>query len=83
MPIEKLAVQFNDKYMIAIPRIMIAMANGVTKIDTSLAGTGKVMKYGAPYNVPTEDVLHMCALLDIETGVDPKKLIEAGHNLSK
>jgi hypothetical protein len=40
LPIEKLAVQFNDKYNNAIPRIMVAMSNGVKTIDTSLAGTG-------------------------------------------
>ena len=83
MPIEKIAVQFNDKYMMAIPRLLIAMTSGVKVIYTSLAGTGKVMKYGTSYNVSTGDVLHMSALLDIQTGIDPQKLIQCGHNMSK
>ena len=62
---------------------MIALSNGVKVIDTNVAHTGKVMDIGAPCTVATEDVLHMCALLDIKTGVDHAKLIESGNFISK
>jgi hydroxymethylglutaryl-CoA lyase len=38
---------------------------------------------GASGNVPTEDVIYLCELLGIETGVDLKKIIEVGEFISK
>ena len=49
-------------------------------IDTSVAGLG-----GCPYakgasgNVATEDVVYMLNGLEIETGIDLPKLVEAGQ----
>ena len=83
MLVEKIAVQFDEKYLIAIPSLMVEIRNGVNVFDTNLAETDKVMKNGVPYDVSTEEVLHMCPLLDIQTGVDPQKLIEVGHNMLK
>ncbi len=57
-----------------------ALCHGVTNFDTSLGGMG-----GCPYcgngraagHVPTEDFVHMCHQLGIETGYDLDKVIEA------
>ena len=52
---------------------------GVSVIDSSVSGLG-----GCPYangatgNVATEDVLYLCESLNIETGVDFQKVVEAG-----
>lgn len=53
---------------------------GVSVVDSSVAGLG-----GCPYargasgNVATEDVVYMLNGLEIHTGVDLDKLIEAGN----
>ena len=69
-----------------------ALLLGATEFDTSLGGMG-----GCPYcgngrsagHVPTEDFVHMCHQMGIETGYDLDKVIEAaviaeevvGHSL--
>ena len=58
--------------------VLAAMEAGITHIDTSIAGLG-----GCPYapgasgNLATEDVAQMLAYMDVETGLDIDKLIEA------
>ena len=69
-----------------------ALMLGATEFDTSIGGMG-----GCPYcgngraagHVPTEDLVHLCHEMGIETGYDLNKLIEAaaiaeevvGHSL--
>lgn len=80
IPREKIAVHFHDTYGQALTNIYVALLNGVSVIDSSVAGLG-----GCPYaagasgNVASEDVLYMLNGLDIETGVDLNKLIAAGR----
>ncbi|MEO8400925.1 MAG: hydroxymethylglutaryl-CoA lyase [Gammaproteobacteria bacterium] len=82
--IEKIAVHFHDTYGQALANIYAALVLGVNVIDSSVAGLG-----GCPYakgatgNVATEDVLYMLNGLDIETGVDLKKLIETGRFITR
>lgn len=80
VPIEKLAAHFHDTYGQALANILSVLQLGVSTIDSSIAGLG-----GCPYakgasgNVATEDVLYMLQGMDIETGVDLSKAIEAGN----
>jgi len=80
IPVEKLAVHFHDTYGQALVNIYVALEHGIRVIDSSVAGLG-----GCPYapgasgNVATEDVLYLLQGLGIETGVDLKKLVEAGR----
>ena len=80
VPIEQLAGHFHDTYGQALANTYAAMESGVAVFDSSVAGLG-----GCPYakgatgNVATEDLLYMLQGLDIETGVDLAKLIEAGQ----
>ena len=73
VPLEHLAVHFHDTRG-------QALAIGVSAVDASVGGLG-----GCPYakgatgNVATEDVLYMLRGMDIETGVDLDKLIDAGR----
>jgi hydroxymethylglutaryl-CoA lyase len=59
IPIKKLAVHFHDTYGQALANIYAALEQGITVIDSSVAGLG-----GCPYargasgNVATEDVLN-------------------------
>jgi hydroxymethylglutaryl-CoA lyase len=78
IPIEKLAVHFHDTYGQALANIYACLELGVSTIDSSAGGLG-----GCPYapgaggNVATEDVIYLLNGLNIETGVDLNKVIQA------
>lgn len=80
--VEKIAVHFHDTYGQAIANIYAALQNGVSVIDSSIAGLG-----GCPYakgasgNVATEDVIYLLDGLGIEHGVNLSKLITVGNNI--
>lgn len=80
VPLEQLAAHFHDTYGQALSNLLAVLQMGVSTIDSSVAGLG-----GCPYakgasgNVATEDVIYMLNGMDIETGVDLDKLLEAGR----
>ncbi len=82
-PVERLAAHFHDTYGQALANIHAVMQCGIAVIDSSIAGLG-----GCPYargatgNVATEDVIYMLDGMDIKTGVDMDKLLEAGRFIS-
>jgi isopropylmalate/homocitrate/citramalate synthase len=83
IPMKLLAVHFHDTYGQALANIYAALQAGVSIIDASVAGIG-----GCPYakgatgNVATEDVVYMLNGMDIETGIDLRKLVEAGRYIA-
>ncbi len=83
VPTEKLAVHFHDTYGQALANIYAALQVGVSVVDSAIAGLG-----GCPYakgasgNVATEDVVYMLNGLDIRTGIDFNKLLQAGWFIS-
>ncbi|XP_076456470.1 hydroxymethylglutaryl-CoA lyase, mitochondrial-like [Babylonia areolata] len=83
VPVECLAVHCHDTYGQALANILAAIQMGISVVDSSVAGLG-----GCPYargasgNVATEDVVYMLNGLNIHTGVDMHKLIEAGQYIS-
>lgn len=83
IPVDKLAVHFHDTYGQALTNIYAALQLGVSVVDSAVAGLG-----GCPYakgasgNVATEDVVYMLNGLGITTGIDFKKLLEAGWFIS-
>lgn len=76
---ESLAVHFHDTYGQALANIYAAIEEGISVVDSSVSGLG-----GCPYaagssgNVATEDVVYMLHGMDIQTGIDMGRLIEAG-----
>jgi hydroxymethylglutaryl-CoA lyase len=78
--LEHLAVHFHDTRGQALANILACLEIGISVVDASVGGLG-----GCPYakgatgNVATEDVLYMLHGMDIETGVDLNKLINAGR----
>jgi len=84
IPCDRLAVHFHDTYGQALANIYAALLEGVSVVDSSVAGLG-----GCPYatgasgNVATEDVLYMLNGLGIQTGVDLSRLIAAGQRICK
>ena len=83
-PIASLSGHFHDTYGQALANIYAAMEVGVSIFHSSTAGLG-----GCPYargatgNVATEEVLYMMHGLDIETGVDLDKVVDAGLFISQ
>ncbi len=84
VPVEKIAGHFHDTYGQALANTYAALECGVAIFDSSVAGLGGCpYAQGATGNVASEDVLYMLDGLDIETGVDIKKLIAAGEFICK
>jgi hydroxymethylglutaryl-CoA lyase len=79
IPKEKIAAHYHNTYDRAIENLLISLHYGISVIDSSIAGLGGCpYAQGASGNVPTEDVLLMCQILDINTGVDIKEAIKLG-----
>ena len=80
IPVNMLAGHFHDTYGQALANILAVMEQGVAVFDSSVAGLG-----GCPYakgatgNVATEDVLYMLNGLDVETGIDMDRLLDAAQ----
>lgn len=78
VPTAALAGHFHDTYGQALANIYVSLEAGVSVFDSSVAGLG-----GCPYakgatgNVATEDVVYMLHGLDIATGVDMDRLLDA------
>ena len=78
LPLKKLALHFHDTRGTALANVLTALQLGVTIFDSSAGGLG-----GCPYapgaagNLATEDLLYMLHGLEIETGVDLAKVVEA------
>jgi hydroxymethylglutaryl-CoA lyase len=74
---------FHDTYGQALANTLACLDMGIWQFDASVAGLG-----GCPYakgatgNVATEDVVFMLRGMDIDTGIDLDKLIDAGKTIS-
>jgi len=83
IPMNKLAVHFHDTYGQALTNIYTALQNGISVVDSAVAGLG-----GCPYakgasgNVATEDVVYLLNGLNIDTGINFEKLLNAGWFIS-
>jgi hydroxymethylglutaryl-CoA lyase len=83
VPMEQLGLHFHDTRGQALANLYACLEMGAHIIDSAVAGLG-----GCPYangatgNVATEDVLYMLRGMDIETGVDLERLLEAGRFIS-
>lgn len=81
--IDNVSGHFHDTYGQALGNTLACLEMGIWNYDTSSAGLG-----GCPYakgatgNVATEDVVYMLHGMDIETGIDLDKLIDAGKYIS-
>lgn len=80
----QLALHFHDTYGQALANQYVALELGYRRFDSSVAGLG-----GCPYakgasgNVATEDVVYMVEGAGMKTGIDLRKLIQAGTNICK
>ena len=82
-PIEEVSGHFHDTYGQALANILASLEVGISTFDTSIAGLG-----GCPYakgatgNVASEDVVFMLRGMDIDTGIDLDRLVDAGAYIS-
>ena len=81
VPAHALAVHSHDTYGQALANIYCALEHGIATVDSSVAGLGgcPFAGPGAAGNVATEDVVYMLNGLDIETGVDFDRVVDAGE----
>jgi isopropylmalate/homocitrate/citramalate synthase len=81
-PADRLALHAHDTRGTALANCFQALTLGITKFDTSAGGVG-----GCPYapgaagNLATEDLVYMLHGLNVETGIDLDRLVDAGRYL--
>jgi hydroxymethylglutaryl-CoA lyase len=82
VPKDKLAVHFHDTYGQALANILIALQQGISVVDSAVSGLGGCpYAQGASGNVATEDLVYMLNCMNIETGINLKRLTQAGLNM--
>jgi len=78
LPIDKFAYHFHDTHGTALANVMMALQFGVAIYDSSAGGLGGCpFAPGAAGNLATEDLLGMLHGMNIETGVDVRKVMDA------
>ena len=78
-----LAAHFHNTYGRAVENYVVALAGGVSVLDSSVAGLGGCpYAQGASGNVATEDVVFMCELLGISHGIDAHQMCDVGDYIS-
>jgi hydroxymethylglutaryl-CoA lyase len=80
LPEVEINLHFHDTRGTGLANIVAALDLGIDYLDASIGGMG-----GSPYaagatgNIATEDLVHMLDDMDIDTGVDLDKLIDAAR----
>ncbi len=80
LPDVELNMHFHDTRGTGLANVLTALEMGIDYFDASVGGMG-----GSPYaegatgNITTEDLVHMLHDMEMETGVDLDKLIEASR----
>ncbi|WP_248927165.1 hydroxymethylglutaryl-CoA lyase [Paenibacillus hamazuiensis] len=83
-PAERLALHYHDTRGTALANILVSMNMGITRFDASAGGLG-----GCPYapgasgNMATEDLVYCLREMEIETGVDFEKLMDAARYIQE
>lgn len=81
-PEVKWILHFHDTRGLGIANILAGMEAGITWFDSSFGGLGGCpFVPGATGNVVTEDILHMCDEMGIETGIDLNKCISIARKM--
>lgn len=82
--LDKLALHFHDTRGGALANVLTGLESGIKIFDSSLGGLG-----GCPYapgasgNLSTEDLVYMLHGMNVETGINLEKLVEAGKYAQK
>jgi hydroxymethylglutaryl-CoA lyase len=77
---DRVGMHFHDTRGTALANVVTALERGVVRFDASIGGLG-----GCPYapgasgNAVTEDLVHMCIDMGIDTGIDLDALLACAH----
>ena len=75
-------LHFHNTRGMAMANIIAAMEAGMTRFDSSFGGLGGCpFVPGAAGNISSEDVIHMCDEMGVETGVDVVKVMALSRRL--
>ena len=76
-------LHFHNTRGLGIANIVAGMQAGFTQFDASFAGVGGCpFVPGAAGNVATEDVLHLCEEMGVQTGVNLDAMLEVSRKLT-
>jgi hydroxymethylglutaryl-CoA lyase len=76
----RINMHFHDTRGTGLANVVTAMAMGVDYFDSSVGGMGgSPFAAGANGNVATEDLVHMCDDMNIDTGIDLGRLLDAAR----
>lgn len=81
-PEKRINLHLHDTRGLGLANALAAMELGVDDFDSAVAGLGGCPYAGfkdAPGNIATEDLVHMCGELGVDTGVDLDRLIEVAR----
>ena len=77
-PAQKINLHLHDTRGLGLANALAAMEMGVDDFDSAGAGLGGCPYAGfkdAPGNIVTEDLVHLCQEIGVETGVDLERLL--------
>jgi len=81
-PDKRINLHLHDTRGMGLANAFAAMEMGVDDFDSAVAGLGGCPYAGfkdAPGNITTEDLVHMCAELGVETGIDLPRLLDVAR----
>lgn len=82
MDMNSVSVHFHDTYGLGIANAYVALEEGITRFDSSLAAMGGCpFVPGAKGNIATEDLVNMCENMGISTGCDLNMLIKVAKDM--
>ena len=80
LPDVDINMHFHDTRGTGLANVLVALQLGVDYFDSSIGGMGgSPFASGSTGNVATEDLVHMLTDMEIDTGVDLEKLLDAGR----
>lgn len=77
-------LHFHNTRGMGMSNVVAGMLAGITRFDASFAGLGGCpFAPGASGNIATEDVVHMCHEMGVETGYDLDALLSIGKSIQE
>ncbi|MBQ8076198.1 MAG: hydroxymethylglutaryl-CoA lyase [Oscillospiraceae bacterium] len=82
--LDKVSLHMHDTYGMGMANCYVAMEEGITMMDASLAGMGGCpFVPGAKGNIATEDLIYILDKMGIETGYDLEKLNQTAAEMAE
>ncbi|WP_255592505.1 hydroxymethylglutaryl-CoA lyase [Bordetella sp. BOR01] len=85
-PEKRINLHLHDTRGMGLANAFAAMELGVDDFDSAVAGLGGCPYAGfkdAPGNIATEDLVHMCQEIGVETGVDLPRLVDIAREAER